>query len=306
MTNFLPKHVFEGMVELYEYSSVLTYQASIKRAHVLLYGEHAKYDIKRLLKDQDILIDIFADDDRIPLSSKKTMMNAISALINFLEINTILSHKFLDYVTTARLVIDDERSFDKKEQPKSRDEIVDIINSTYNRLSDMQKPDKFNPKVDIPHVVLALLKYLPPLRSQDYIYLNYNDYDDTSNYVDLEAKSLVIRTYKTNKTHGTRIIHMPEELFDVIDRMKDVSGSDWVIPSLTNPDKTFSPSSFNKLLNSLLGAGISTTVLRRLYVSEIVINNDMKGKERKKIAKIMGHTTRTQNEMYSSYSKLAD
>jgi len=279
----------------------------IKRIHKLLYGEKAKFDMKQLVKDYKKVIKALSSPD-IPLTSRKVIYHAIGNVIKVMGLNSYGAQELINVRDLVSVYVDETRTFKKEKPVMPLKQIYPLVKKTFDEL-DEQITDDFNPKIDIPYVALAFFVFLPPLRVQDYVntmLLNKTN-KEGQNYINLKEGVMVINEYKTSKKYGTRKILLPPPLLDILKDYKKKSNTKWLIPKMYGENnEPMSVSSFTHLLNRTLDNKISTTELRRAYVSQEVINKDMKGKERKNTAKAMGHSVSTQNEIYSKYSKLAD
>lgn len=160
---------------------------------------------------------------------------------------------------------------------------------------------------DIYYLLLSLYTMLAPLRSQDYTGTKVDpDNNDGINYYDSKNKQLIIRNYKTEKTHGERIIDIPAKLHKIImdfqKKSKGVNNDKWLICRTTGTQ--LESVAINKMFASALGrSGISSSMMRKIYISESLDNGIMTKQKREKDAIIMGHSVATQQNVYSRFSK---
>ncbi len=167
-----------------------------------------------------------------------------------------------------------------------------------------QMRDNHEDKSSNSYIALCLYTYLPPLRSQDWI--NTKLFYDSSkvkekdcNYLCLKQKKLFITKYKTAETHGEREEVVPDALVKVLKAYKDNTKATYVIE--TNKHEKFTSSSFGKFLNRKFG--MSSSTIRKVFVSECV-DDGMKGKELKQVAKTMGHTVGVQQGTYTRFANI--
>ena len=160
------------------------------------------------------------------------------------------------------------------------------------------------------YLILCLYTYLPPLRGQDFfntrVYEHLRDVEDEeNNYIVLSKKKLYIKKYKTENTYGARIIDLPDVLVDEITYFTQNTGSNILIPKLVdypnNVDKFISSKVFTETLNATFGKKVSSSMLRKMYVSENI--DKLNGKQRKELSKIMAHNTSTQVINYTRFNK---
>jgi len=305
---FMPDSIIAAL-EAKDFQSVTikNIDNNIKRVHRLLYGNNAKFDMKKLVKDYKKVIKALSSPE-IPMTSRKIMYHSIGNVIKVMGINTYGAQELINVRDLVSTYVDEARKFNKEEPVMPLNKIYPKVKKTFEELEE-QLTEEFNPKIDIPYIALGFFVFLPPLRAQDYVntMLMNKTNKEGQNYINLKEGVMVINEYKTVKKYGTRKILLPPPLLEILKDYKKKSNTKWLIPKMYGEkNEPMSVSSFTHLLNRTLDEKISTTELRRAYVSQEVINNDMKGKERKKTAKTMGHSVATQNEIYSKYSKLAD
>jgi len=148
-------------------------------------------------------------------------------------------------------------------------------------------------------LISAFYMYIPALRSQDYYSLIISDIDDDKTNIYMpNAKKIIINNYKTDKHYGKRIIKIPMKVLEILSdyiknnekKLKDIL--------LTNTKNgKFTHSSFNYRLNRIFGAGISSDLLRRVWISEF-LNYTSSPKDIEKLAIIMAHSIQTQKLTY--------
>lgn len=159
------------------------------------------------------------------------------------------------------------------------------------------------------YLVLNLYYLIPPLRN-DYVNLEVHekpvkdDLQDTEkNYIFLSKKQLVLNRYKTSKAYGKTTIDLPSELVGVIREW--IKSREIIYPQLVDEPqllitRNLTPMNqvnLTQYLNRIFGRNISTTMLRKSYLSEKypVIHSK---EEMKKDAKAMQHSVETQQTVY--------
>lgn len=158
---------------------------------------------------------------------------------------------------------------------------------------------------DQPYLILAFLKYLFPLRNEEYltpvIYKRVTKkMEHSPNYIDLHNGELVI-TYQKSRKVGERRIVLPKELLNIIKQQYEKSGSKYLFPKSKNTDVPMRSNHFTRMLNDIFDKNASTTLLRKAYISRNV--DKLNADERKKLARNMGHSAATQITNYSAFDK---
>ena len=126
--------------------------------------------------------------------------------------------------------------------------------------------------------ILALYRYLPPLRGQDLFSLKVvrdKSPDDMGNYIDIQNDKLVLRDYKKSKSYGTREISLStyEELTHCIVRYTNdagISDGDYLLVKHTKSKEPINSKMFCNDLNTILG--VSVNYLRNMYISSFLEN----------------------------------
>ena len=160
------------------------------------------------------------------------------------------------------------------------------------------------------HLILSLYTYLPPLRPSEWC--NCYTFSRASrikkdkskiNYICLTRRELHLHLYKTEKAYGERIVKIPKDLIKIIKNWKKTTKTKVLIPKMTCSKEPMSCNSLSK--NIVDTCGCSANFLRKLYISN-KIDEGIDGKERKELARIMGHDCSTQLLCYSRFSKICN
>lgn len=257
------------------------------------------------LNDKEVQKEIikYLYSDKVTMSSKKTIMNGLINCYTILKYDTsLLEEEFKKIIR----ITSEERVYAKptENELKHKKSLKKIIlrRDVYKNLLKMEFK-----KEDLYYLLLCLYTYLPPLRGQDY----YNTlllYDcdelkekNKDNYLCLNEKKIVLNDHKTVKIYGARSFELPNELIEVLTDFKKKSNSKWVICS-TKGTK-LDHGNFYKLMTSAFGEKISSSMMRKIYISEEIIDKKITADERKKISYIMGHSVEQQELTYSKFSK---
>lgn len=156
------------------------------------------------------------------------------------------------------------------------------------------------------YVTLSLYTYLPPIRGEEYLSSRLladsakEELKDIPNYICLTKKIMVVNKYKTVKTHGQKIIQIPDELCNILQKYKE-SGANYAISG--KDGQQMDQTALRQLMNRIFdNKKVSVAMLRKIYVSKLVDDN-ASGEERKSAAKIMSHQLSTQQLIYTTFSK---
>ena len=148
------------------------------------------------------------------------------------------------------------------------------------------------------HLILLLYTEIPPIRN-DYAQMKvyYNKEVKGENYIHLKKKLIFLSKYKTSKTYGEKQIEIPAKVVKIVRRWVDITGNEYLLINIRDRNP-MTNNGLTKYLNKIFKPKkVSTTLLRKLYLSEKypVIHNR---KDMKKDAYIMGHSLETQQGIY--------
>lgn len=160
------------------------------------------------------------------------------------------------------------------------------------------------------YLVLNLYTLIPPLRNNFVDAVVYQDFStditiqDHRNYIFLNEKILILNKYKTKGTYGILRIDLPQELIEIISGWMRIRTTIYNVLDgrrelLFHTRKRTPMTSKNliKYLNRIFGKKVSTSMLRKVYLSEkypaVESSNEMR-----KDATIMGHSVYTQQLVY--------
>lgn len=297
-------------------STIRSYIGSFKRVArdcFKITGDELINDRNKML-NYDKVIKYIWSDKLVGQNKKKTF-------VGFLDVAHMMcrTKELKPYRTELRAVYDfckgdiitkGSDKFDKTYEKFNWDDLINKRNEIRKLLTK-----NYNPKLDVTYLVLSLYVLLPPLRPQDFVNaqvfedIDHIDDDDIIdiNYVDLENSQLVINNHKTIKGTGKRIVDIPEKLLKIINNFQKKSGSTWLIPSLKNSNDHMNITHFSQFFIRIFDPTgklrVTPTFLRNLYVSNRLDDNNVTDADRRKDAKIMGHSTRIANITYGKLSK---
>jgi len=162
------------------------------------------------------------------------------------------------------------------------------------------------------YMVLSLYTLMPPLRNDFVDVLVYGGseaveavaMDEDKNYIFLDENKLVMNKFKTKGSFGAQTIILPETLAGIIaewmkirvgiyEELQDRRELLFNVVKMTPMGRTNMPSYMNKIF----GRHISTSMLRKIYLSEKypVVSSS---KEMERDAAAMLHSVRTQQFVY--------
>ena len=238
-------------------------------------------------------------------STRKNVMTAIMVLLKAYDTKKITLNKYEKYF--EELINNYENNYDKQtksekenknwitqqELDKQIKELEDKINKY-----DMSKLTKSQEDTIQQHLLLLLYTEIPPMRN-DYAQMKvYHEKElKGENYIHLKKKVIILNKYKTSKTYGEKEIEIPNEIIKLIKRWIDITENEYLLINIRDRNP-MTNNGLTKYLNKIFKPKkVSTTLLRKLYLSEkYPVVHDRK--DMKKDAYIMGHSLDTQQGIY--------
>jgi len=237
-------------------------------------------------------------------ATRKNVMNSLIVLLKAYDVNKTTLNKYQNYFES--LIDDYENNYNKQEKSQKEeknwittDQIKKKIKELDDKISkmDMESLDKNELDLIQQHLILNLYTEIPPMRN-DYAQMKVSDKDlKNDNYINLKTKEIVLNKYKTAKTYGEKKIPIPPKILTLIKRWHKLNNSQYLLINIRDKN-AMTNNGLTKYLNKIFNPKkVSTTILRKLYLSEkypVIHNrNDMK-----KDAYIMGHSIKTQQGIY--------
>jgi len=235
---------------------------------------------------------------------KKFKTDAVTKLYN--DYYTEISEEYTNLLTMQEAT---SQQLIKQISPIEFNEVYEHYKTIYdvNTITDDE-----NYIDSLKYLIISLYKYIPPLRPQVYLNSTFEEFEETYpdlNVIDLDSKTILIKSAKTLKRGKTQVLQIPMPLISLISAIHDKYNTVYLITQLSNVNEPMSNDNFSHIFSRMffdvIGREISPNNIRNSFVSTLI---DEKGltntDERRKIAKIMGHSTLTQNNIYSKYSTL--
>ena len=258
-----------------------------------------------------------------------TRKNYYSALIAFLEVNYNITFQEEQLFMINKMTKEAMEFYEKKRQEGN-----DIYNAsnTEGKLPEKQKDNivskkaitdlvkklkeeiKMKPNKET-HQYLLLLMTLQtfPIRNElatikEVDVMTYNENRDsykTGNWIVISQKpkhaQFIFNDYKTDKTHGQRVLTLPANLRKQFEKYMDLYPSESQVFTLKNGkdmDSNNLSKVFTRNSQKHLGKNISTTILRKIYYGSKYDKDDFK--DLQEDAKNSGHSPATAMGIYVS------
>ena len=280
-------------------NSLNTYLSNIRKVFKELFND--KVDVKLFEQFQKVKKYL----ETLTPATRKNVMTSIIVLLKSYNTKKSTLNKYQNYF--EELVHNYENNYDN--QIKSEKETKNWITQkqVIQKIKELESLiQKYNIKrltkkqEDIiqQHLILSLYTEIPPIRN-DYAQMKvyYEKEEKGQNYINLKNKVIVLNKYKTAKTYGEKKIDIPDKIIKIIERWINITGNEYLLINIRDRNP-MTNNGLTKYLNKIFKPKkVSTTLLRKLYLSEkYPVIHDRK--DMKKDAYVMGHSLDTQQGIY--------
>ena len=301
-------------------NSANTYAKNITKIYKEVFDEeYDKANINKLKKFQIIKKYL----STLPIYTQKNLVVAIMVTIKSYKFPKYVIKKYEDYFYELTTKINNNYKTHKQSNKdktnwvsddyieKVESKLKQNIKPVYHYLDDTTTKPLKNKDIDAfqQYVVFSLYTKMPPLRNNyvNTIVITKSSSptntkkmlnDKTYNYIDLNDNKLYLYNYKTHKTYGDKILPMEDEVIDIITDWMKINPSKYLLINVTNKTPMKS-NGLTKYLNKIFKPKkVSTTLLRKYYLShKYPVNPELEDSKRKD-ANMMGHSVNTQQKIY--------
>lgn len=253
-------------------------------------------DYEKILDNPRKVLDLLKDQTP---QSRKTVLAVLISLFGKTDKTDMFHQQMLmDAQKYNDVLKSQNKTVKQQENWMSWDEITKVYQYLYKKLSPLFKKQTLLKKdilelVDL--VMLAVYVLMPPRRSSDFVNMKIKNYNtETDNYVNMKKGELVFNNYKTDKTYGRQVVKMSPKLKTLLKKWMAVNPTDYLLF-----DTKFNPLTQSRLtvkMNNLFGKNISTSLLRHIYITDVVLKDAPLLREREEIAREMAHSLGTQDQ----------
>jgi len=274
-------------------SSLRTYGYVLKK--LLGQLDIEEKDFKKILDHPQKVLEILKDQTP---QSRKTTLAVLISLFGRNEKTDLFHNQMLRDAQKYNDILKSQNKTTKQtENWMSWAEVQKVYNDLYKHLNPLWKKQKLSKKdllnlVDL--IMLSVYVLIPPRRSTDYVLMKIKNYTEKDNYLDLKKGEFVFNQYKTAKTYGQNIVKIPTKLKTLLKKWVAVNPTDYLLF-----DSKMSPLTQSRLtikLNNIFDKNISSSLLRHIYITDVVLKDAPKITELEKVASQMGHSTSAQAE----------
>ncbi len=290
-------------------TSISQYEANLRKVRALF--EADSYDfLKSPKKVEDRIKDLHFTTRRNILNAIIVFLLAIDKdgkmeklIAEYSEVRDGLNKKYIDENKSG--VISEKQKVNFTDM-KEIDEMIEKLRLEVNPLKKKDKPLTQNELSRLrAYTIFSMLKRLPTRNDMSGMKLiNQSMYKkltqaekEANNFLVDQKKTMkfVYNVYKTSKKYGENVIEVPEDLKPILRfyiKIMEIKNGEVMFPMTRNAISQL----LSKQSNRLIGKKISSTMLRKIYLSDKYADvND----EKEQDAKVMGHDVGTANLVYT-------
>lgn len=313
--SFLPLTVYDNMLNRYKPSSIKSFTTNIRRLlhEIFNIDKFTLAPFNNYFKVEKYILGLEKP------SVRQNMIATVNAFLIMNGGNAALISMYEDLFEKINNVARDAQKYAAPTEHEENN-LIDwnLVVSLYDiyreKIGTIRKYGLRELREYQKYMILALYTMIPPLRGQEYldaiilkvvdVPVNYKRiYELThKNLFDIKNNKFIVRYHKTFDTHGVKVIDFNQELSNIVEKWVELTGSQILIPNLENEkfNEPMAQTALTELMFRIFAPNkISTSMLRKIYISDVVKN--MSAAERKKLAKIMGHTLESQEFIYNKF-----
>lgn len=298
----------------YAASSIKTLLANAKRVYKIAFPQDKRMYTLRLRNNAQVIIDSIK---KLPIKQQKQYIYTILIIYKKLPSELYKDQIMQLYKNFYDNICNEHADIVTVMQPNQnqieKNITTEQLNTVYNTFSYIDELNNEDARV-LP--IITINKYLMtkfykhnvPVRPQIYINCIFEQYQQLNtglNVYDMQNSCIIVKKAKTLKAGMTFIIPIPEIINNAIKKTYNnriYLFSQYNGNMLTGPNFT---QIFSRMFNDIIGIDITPNNIRNIFISKIIDKYGLEVSEKRKhIAKLMGHSINTQNNVYSKYSKL--
>ena len=184
----------------------------------------------------------------------------------------------------------------EKENWISQEEVLDVYKKLEKSTHHLWTKDTLT-KLEFQrlqdYVILSCYVLIPPRRLLDYTEFILNgEINQKNNGYNSAMKVFTFQVYKTANYYGTQNVELPKKLLNIVRRWKRINTNKYMFIDIKGNKLT--SVKLNQRLNKIFNKKISASMLRKIYITDVVLKDVPKLNELQDIAQDMGHSVNQQ------------
>lgn len=250
--------------------------------------------------------------------TRKNYITTIIVVLKSMKVRKYVILKYLKCFDKLKNEIDNQyktHELNQKEKDNflSWDDILKIkdrLKEKYEQI-DFDKPDlKGDLDICQQYLILSLYTDIPPVRN-DYVNTKFtedvNKEDMKHNYIDVQKQEFYLNFYKTVGIYGVKIINIPNNIIEIIKNFRKINTTAYLLVNLKQ-HKPMNANNLTRYINKIFkhtGKNISTSMLRKIYISTKLIYNKNLEENKRELANKMMHSVSMQRDVYTKNLSLS-
>ena len=238
-------------------------------------------DIKYFINNYNDVIE-YLDNNISNSASKISYISSILFLLNNYEnidnVRMFYQNKIKEFREQININRTNEKNEKELENWISYNELQKIFNDNYNKYIDIinnKTKVKINDYYNIQNmIIMSFYILIEPVRSSEIATLKYKNYDiNNDNYINTNKKIIVFNDFKTSKTKKQLIIDLKQNkklnnLIKSFILFKQNNGFNRDYLFNSNDNTNIDNSQIARRLNHIIGKNISSSMIRKIYLSD--------------------------------------
>lgn len=240
-------------------SSVNTYSSTLKNLFYKVFPT-SEFDIKLFNKSKEILK--YLED--VSPNKRKSILSSLFVLTKDPVYQKNMVHDINNYEENVKMEIKQPKEEENWLSKEELDEIYQREKQIYNHLAKKKNHNMDDLQQMQNYIILSLYTLIPPRRSLDYTEMKIKNPEVLEdNYID--KNDFVFNRYKTSKFYNQQREKISKELMKILKKWLKFNPTDYLLFD-SNKNK-LTPSKLTRRLNRIFGKNISTSSLRKFYIS---------------------------------------
>jgi len=240
-------------------SSVNTYSSTLKNLFYKVFP-NSEFDIKLFNKSKEILK--YLED--VSPNKRKSILSSLFVLTKDPVYQKNMVNDINNYEENVKMEIKQPKEEENWLSKEELDEIYQREKQIYNHLAKKKNHNMDDLQQMQNYIILSLYTLIPPRRSLDYTEMKIKNPEVLEdNYID--KNDFVFNRYKTSKFYNQQREKISKELMIILKKWLKFNPTDYLLFD-SNKNK-LTPSKLTRRLNRIFGKNISTSSLRKFYIS---------------------------------------
>jgi hypothetical protein len=239
-------------------SSLNTYKSTLKNLFYKVYGQE-QFDLNKFNDTKKIMKYL----EQIEPNKRKSILSSLYVLTQNKDYQNKMNDDISFYNENIKMEIKQPK---EEENWISKEELDEIYKREKTKALFLLKKKTLSQE-DLNeiqnYIILSLYILIPPRRSLDYTEMKIKNIGSDDNYI--EKNDFVFNKYKTSKFYNQQREQISKKLMSILKKWIKINPTDFLLFD-SNGNK-LTPSKLTRRLNRIFGKNISTSALRKFYIS---------------------------------------